>query len=155
MLQRLWQSFIESLPVIGIGLGVVFVGLVSLIGIICLMSFFVRLFSGEKRLVSRNKGYDIVPEEGRHTGSATVFTPVPAITGPNRREAVAAVSAAIAEYLGEDASAIRIHSIKQIGAPALSVEERRELVAVISASIAAELGMDVTGIRIHSIKKAA
>ena len=155
MLQRLWQSFIDSLPVLGIGLGVVFVGLVSLIGIIWLMSFFVRLFSGEKRLVSRNKGYDIVPEEKHNTGFAPAFTPVPAIAGPNRREAIAAVSAAIAEYLGEDASAIRIHSIKQVGAPALTIEERRELVAVISASIAAELGTDVTGIRIHSIKKAA
>lgn len=155
MLQRLWQSFIESLPVLGIGLGVVFVGLVSLIGIICLMSFFVRLFSGEKRLVSRKKHYDVMPEHTRPVSVAPAFTSVPAIAGPNRREAIAAVSAAIAEYLGEDASAIRIHSIKQVGAPALSVEERRELVAVISASIAAELGTDVTGIRIHSIRKAA
>ena len=77
MLQRLWQSFIESLPVLGIGLGVVFVGLVALIGIICLMSFFVRLFSGEKRLVSRKKHYDVMPEHTRPVSVAPAFTPVP------------------------------------------------------------------------------
>ena len=34
---------------------------------------------------------------------------------PNRGELIAAVSAAVAEELGEDVSAIRIHSFKKIG----------------------------------------
>ena len=49
-------------------------------------------------------------------GSAETQTaaPVSPETIPNRAELVAAVSAAIAEYSGTDASAIRILSIKKI-----------------------------------------
>ena len=70
--------------------------------------------------------------------------------------AVAAGSAALAEYLGSDISGFRIHSIKRVGgAEEIPEEQRRELIAAISAAIAEDMGEDVSAIRIHSIKKVA
>ncbi len=50
----------------------------------------------------------------KETKAEAVAAPVSEETIPNRAEFVAAVSAAIAEYSGTDASAIRILSIKKI-----------------------------------------
>lgn len=145
----------DSLTVLGIGVGVVFVGLISLIGIIYLMSFIVRLVRREERPIKRRKhSYDVIPE-------SSGFDPIahaarPALTGDRRRETVAAVSAAIAEYLGTDLSGIRIHSIRRVGgAEEPDPEARRELIAAVSAAIAEEMGTDVSGIRFISIRKAA
>ena len=146
----------ESLTVLGIGLGVVFVGLISLIGIIYLMSFFVRLSRREDR--PRKSHQEVAPE-------TLGFVPVVGgnditssrIAPEKRRETVAAVSAAIAEYLGTDIEGIRICSVKRIGGEqaGMTVEQRRELIAVISCAVAAEMGEDVSGIRIKSIRRAA
>lgn len=147
----------EALTVLGIGLGVVFVGLVSLIGIIYLMSFFVKLSQRDTR-TKKIKHPEVDPE-------ALGFVPVigrsditsSRIDPEKRRETVAAVSAAIAEYLGTDINGIRICSVKRVGEAQseMTLEQRRELIAVISAAIASEMGTEVTGIRITSIRRAA
>ena len=143
----------DSLTVLGIGFSVVFFGLLCLIGIIYLMSFIVRLVRHE-RPAEVHKHETVLPE---YRGSPAIGSIAPSpLSGEKRRETVAAVSAAIAEYLGTDIGGMRIVSIKQVGEDAqLSQAERRELIAAISAAIAAELDTDVTGIRIHSIRKAA
>ena len=73
---------------------------------------------------------------------------------PNRGEVVAAVSAALAEELGTDVSAIRILSFQRVGgvAPAAG-SDRGEMVAAVSAAVAEELGTDVSAIRIRSFQK--
>lgn len=84
--------------VVVLGIGTVFVGLISLI-ILCKI---VGLICG-----AANKE--------KSTPVAT--TPAPAVANEpiaNRQEIIAAVSAAIAEELGTDISAIRILSFKKI-----------------------------------------
>lgn len=143
----------DSLTVLLIGFGVVFVGLLSLIGIIYLMSFIVRLIRREEVPRKKESFSEIIPQHTIKYSANNFINDAPALTGEKRRETVAAVSAAIAEYLGTDASGFRIHSIKRVGESGASRSDRRELVAVISAAIASRLDTDVTGIRIHSIKK--
>lgn len=143
----------DSLTVLGLGFSVVFFGLLSLIGIIYLMSFIVRLVRREKPSV-RTHHETVLPEY--HHSPVLADSSGTRLTGEKRRETVAAVSAAIAEYMGTEPEGIRIHSIKRVGAESeIPAADRRELIAVISAAIATELGTDVTGIRIHSIRKAA
>ena len=144
----------ESLSMIGVGFSVVFVGLISLIGIIYLMSFIVRLVRREQKLPSAFTNTDPNPLP---QSSGSILPASNRLTGEKRREIVAAVSAALAEHLGTDVSGIRIHSIRRVGgeAEALVSADRRELIAVISAAVAEELGTDVTGIRILSVRKAA
>ena len=76
------------------GLGTVFFGLICLIILCSLMSFIFQKVHKEKPPVAENS---VVSEEI-----------------PNREETVAAISAAIAEDLGRDISAIRILSIKKM-----------------------------------------
>jgi|ADurb_Total_1213_FD_contig_21_377530_length_343_multi_5_in_0_out_0_1 Na+-transporting methylmalonyl-CoA/oxaloacetate decarboxylase gamma subunit len=82
-----------------IGLATVFVGLILLIIICKLMSWFCITFLNSK------KAPDAQP---------AVNTGVKTETIPNRQEFVAAVSAVFAEELGTDVSHIRIHSIKKL-----------------------------------------
>ena len=142
----------NPLLVLGIGLAVVFFGLFCLIGIIYLMSFIYRVASGEnklKKLASSSVDLkDVVPESAAPA--------VPALTGERRRTLIAAVSAAVAEYMGTEPSGLRIHSIKRVGAAgdiASSAGDRRELMAAISAAVAMQLDTDVSAIRIHSIRR--
>ena len=62
----------------------------------------------------------------------------------------AAVAAAIALYLGEDVSGLRIHSVKPL---TRKVVLRQPMVAAISAAIATCMGTDVSGLRIRSIRR--
>ena len=84
--------------VVVLGIGVVFLGLVLLIGCVYLMNFLVEKFS---------KKEEVKP--------ATTES-VPAVNDeiPNREELVAAVCAAIAEEEGTDITAIRVVSIKKV-----------------------------------------
>lgn len=75
------------------GLGTVFVGLVCIILLVTLMSYVCRKSEGKSAPIA-----------------ATVDAPKAGV-GP---ELIAAVSAAIAEEMGTDISAIRIISMKQI-----------------------------------------
>ena len=87
-----------------------------------------------------------------------VSAPVAEAEIPNRGEVVAAVSAALAEELGTDVSAIRILSFRRVGGavPAAdAVPNRGEVVAAVSAALAEDLGTDVSAIRIRSFQKAS
>ena len=72
-----------------------------------------------------------------------------------RGELVAAVSAAIAEELGTDVSAIRILSLTPVGGVSRAASDRGALVAAVSAAIAEDLGTDVSAIRVLSMRQAA
>ena len=80
-----------------LGVGIVFLGLVCIVLLCYVIGVFCRL--GDK-----------TPDSGK----SAVATPSTAGEIPNRQEFVAAVSAAIAEYMGKDISAIRILSIKRM-----------------------------------------
>ncbi len=87
--------------VVLLGLGVVFVGLISIVVLCSLMGGIVRLFSREKEV-----HVPVAP-----ASAAPVAVPA-AI--PNRGELVAAIACAVAEELGADVNAIRIVSLKKI-----------------------------------------
>lgn len=85
--------------VVGLGIGTVFVGLISII-ILCKIVSFCCKGSGNKT-------------------SAEKTAPAPVVTAQpqqieNRQEIIAAVTAAIAEELGTDIKALRILSFKKI-----------------------------------------
>ena len=74
---------------------------------------------------------------------------------PLKGELVAAITAAVAEELGTDVSAFRVHSLRRVGAPSAPIADpnRGELIAAVTAALAEELGTDVSAIRVHSFKK--
>ena len=82
-----------------IGMGTVFIGLVCIIFICAVMSKIVKLF-----------------EKSAADKPVLTGTPKPQLPAAieNRAELVAAISAVIAEELGTDITAIRIHSLKRI-----------------------------------------
>ena len=84
--------------VVVLGIGVVFLGLVLLIGCVYLMNFLVEKFSKK--------------EEAKPATTESAPTVNDEI--PNREELVAAVCAAIAEEEGTDITAIRVVSIKKV-----------------------------------------
>ncbi len=87
----------SNLFVVSMGIGIVFFGLVFIIFLCLIMSAIIKLF--EKK-----------------SNSKTPVVPAPAVEEKeeNRQEIIAAVSAAVAEDLGKDISAIRILSFKKI-----------------------------------------
>ena len=89
----------DTLFVCLMGLGTVFVGLICII-IVC------KIVSGIIRLSEKKA-------PAKETAEAT---PVPAASAeiPDKQRLIAAVSAAIAEELGTDVSALRIISFKKI-----------------------------------------
>lgn len=86
--------------VIGMGLGIVFVGLISIILICYLMGFIIKSLEDRKPVAVTN---------------AAPAAPI-ASADPieNKGELVAVVSAVIAEELGESVEAIRIKSIRKV-----------------------------------------
>jgi len=88
------DKLLECLSVTGIGMGTVFVGLICLVGICKLVGLICSKLP-----------------DGKKNGDAAL---PPSDDIPNRQEFIAAVSAAIAEELGEDVTAIRITSIRRI-----------------------------------------
>lgn len=92
----------SNLFVVALGLGTVFSGLIIIIILCKLMSFFVRL-----------------TETNESTTAPAVATPTPATSAVNapiadKQPLIAAISAVVAEELGTDISNIRIHSIKRV-----------------------------------------
>lgn len=90
----------ETVPnglVVAMGIGIVFVGLISIVIICSIMSA-------------------ILAPKGKKTVEAVKAAPTAAVDNKieNRQEIIAAVSAVIAEELGTDISALRIHSFKKI-----------------------------------------
>ncbi len=125
------------------GIAIVMIGLTCLILLCVLMSKVYQLLAkdGEKKAAS--------PKD-----TSLVAVPSVSATIPNKGELVAAISVALAEEIGADISAIRIHSIRRVGgiSPAPS-PAHGELVAAISAAVAEEIGTDISAIRIHSIRR--
>ncbi|HMM31498.1 MAG TPA: hypothetical protein PKB13_06935 [Clostridia bacterium] len=90
-------------------------------------------------------------EHEKTFGGVTAYEPVPyAPDTIDRGRFDAAVAAAIASYLGEDVSGLRIHSVKLLSRKAMP---RQPMVAAISAAIATVMGTDVSGLRIRSIRR--
>ena len=87
-----------------LGIGVVFLGLVCIIGIIELMNLIVSKIEGAKKPASQETATSVAP------------SPAPAVNAPieNREELVAAICAAVAEENGTDISAIRVVSFKKL-----------------------------------------
>lgn len=85
--------------VILMGIGIVFAGLISIIILCSIMGLILRDRKSEK------KADDAVAQPTASVENYEI---------PNKQQFVAAVSAVIAEELGKDISAIRIHSIKKI-----------------------------------------
>lgn len=90
---------ISNTFVILMGLGIVFIGLICIIYLCYIMSYFVQKFAKPTPVQA----------------SASTVAPAPAkSTIANRQEFIAAVSAVIAEELGRDVSAIKILSVKEL-----------------------------------------
>ena len=134
--------------VVLMGMGTVFFGLICIILLSTIMSKVCQKLAGKS---------DAAPA----APASVETTAAPAVQNApiqNRQAMIAAISAAIAEELGTDVSAIRIRSLKHVGgaAPAVSTNaNRQELIAAVSAAIAEDLGTDISGIRIRSFKKVA
>ena len=132
--------------VVLMGMGTVFFGLICIIVLSTIMSKVCQNLGG--------KTTDAAPAPAETTAAPAVQNaPI-----QNRQAMIAAISAAIAEELGTDVSAIRIRSLKHVGgaAPAVATNaNRQELIAAVSTAIAEDLGTDVSGIRIRSFKKIA
>lgn len=93
---------ISNALVVALGVGIVFIGLICIIILCKIMSAIC--------MMSTNKDSDT----SNSTSTPTVAAPVAAQPIQNRQEIIAAVSAALAEELGTDVSAIRILSFKKI-----------------------------------------
>ena len=96
------MTFLESLTTSGVGFLIVFIGLAILIALVAVMGKICgKLLSEEK--------------------APACSAPVAPAVAPaakeiaNREELVAVLSAAVAEELGTDVSAIRVLSLKEIG----------------------------------------
>ena len=91
----------SSIPgVIMLGLGMVFVGLISIIIICKIMGMIFGAFKAPKKDTESQKA-----SPAAATNNAVI---------ENRQEIIAAVSAAVAEELGTEVSALRIISFKKI-----------------------------------------
>jgi sodium pump decarboxylase gamma subunit len=100
-------SLTEDLTVCALGVGIVFAGLIVIILLCKILGAVCQI--AEK--IGANK------EDVKSAPAVTSAAPSVAdktVQIPNRREMVAAISAAIAEDLGTDVSAIRIVSIEKI-----------------------------------------
>ena len=89
--------------VVVMGMGTVFIGLICLILLITAMGAIMKRVNAKQ-------------EAQMAAARAAMPAPAAAAAGtiPNRGELVAAISVALAEELGKDVKAIRIHSIKRV-----------------------------------------
>ncbi len=87
----------SNIFIVGMGVGTVFIGLLCIVLLCLIMSAICRAFE-RKPKTAEAPAAPVSPEK-----------PI-----ENRQEIIAAVSAALAEEMGTDISAIRIHSFKKI-----------------------------------------
>lgn len=87
----------SNLFIVGMGVGTVFIGLLCIVLLCLIMSAICRAFEKKPKTAKAP------------VASASAEKPI-----ENRQEIIAAVSAALAEEMGTDISAIRIHSFKKI-----------------------------------------
>lgn len=134
-----------------VGMTVIFIGIIGIVIIICLISLLFRRRS-ERAFPERSDSEAQVDLPTENEGS---------ISGEERRELIAAISAAICAATGMSLRSMRIRSIKRISAEGaerygLKTHEsfgRGEKIAAISAAIAVAGGMSSNGFRIVSIRK--
>lgn len=93
------MSEVSSALVVGLGMGTVFVGLVTIIVLCYIMSAVVKLFEKGKK----------VEEAQKVAVPAASNAPI-----QNKQEIVAACCAVIAEELGTDVKNIRVKSFKRV-----------------------------------------
>ena len=110
-------SFGDSLASSGIGFLIVFIGLICLIALVSLMGAVCqKVLKDEKK--PAKKAAPAAPAKKAAPAPAKKAAPAP-VAAPaviaNRDELVVAFSAAVAEELGTDVSAIRVVSLKEIG----------------------------------------
>jgi sodium pump decarboxylase gamma subunit len=97
--------FWETLANSGLGLLIVFIGLGMLIALVYVMGAFCKKLIHEEN----------APQKAPAASAAPSASAVPSATDiPNRDELVAVLSAAVAEELGTDVTAIRVVSLKQV-----------------------------------------
>lgn len=98
------QNEIATWFVVVMGMGTVFIGLACLIILITIMGAIMKRVNAK--------------QEAAMAAARAKMPPRPAAAAsdviPNRGELVAAISVALAEELGKDVKAIRIHSIKRV-----------------------------------------
>ena len=105
--------FGESLASSGVGFLIVFIGLICLIALVSLMgSICGKVLSDDKKAVKKAPA---APAKAAPAKAAPLKTASASAAIENRDELVVAFSAAVAEELGTDVSAIRVVSFKQIG----------------------------------------
>ena len=124
--------------VVLIGVGTVFAGLVMLIIAIKIMTLCIGL--GRKK------------EDTELKSPAPAETAVPTPQMPHDK-LVAVASAAIAEYIGNDAEGLRILSVKPVGSVQQDMSDVRLRNVAIAAAIAEAIGTSPEGLRILSVKK--
>lgn len=100
------ENEISNAFVVLMGMGTVFVGLICIIILCLVVGLFCRIGNKKENSESRTSGV-VVGADGP-AAKGTDLSP------EKRREVIAAVSAALAEEMGTDISAIRIHSFKKI-----------------------------------------
>lgn len=93
---------IPSWFVVVMGIGIVFIGLICIVVLCVFMSKIVRL-------LEKNTAPAAAPAAAPAPAAVQTAEPI-----ANRQELVAAISAALAEELGTDVSAIRILSLKKV-----------------------------------------
>lgn len=130
-----------------LGMGTVFFGLLMLIGLTKLMSFLININK-------KNKNNDLDeaanPAKNTHAMMQPAYAANAAISDRKLFDAV--VSSAIAEYIGDHISGIRINSVRQLNETSQPFD-RGQFAAAVSAAVATAMGEQVKGIRIKSIKK--
>ena len=98
------MTFLESLMTSGVGFLIVFIGLSILIALVSVMG----------KICGKLLSEEGAPAEKAPAKAAPAAAPATQEIA-NREELVAVLSAAVAEELGTDVSAIRVLSLKQIG----------------------------------------
>ncbi len=149
----------SPLIILVIGMAVVLVGLICIIGIVKLMSFICAVFFGNRgNRSSKKQTQDTVREyDSSFNRSDSIAVSKPLVTPVGeRRQLIAAISAAIAAESGIAAERMRICSIRRLDGRAASsvpLKDRREFIAAVSAAIASESGIAADRMRICSIRR--
>lgn len=73
-----------------------------------------------------------------------------AVISGDRGQFIAAVTAAIAAYMGTEPQGLRVHAVRRLGAE--QPENRAQFVAALSAALAMAMNTEPQGLRIHSIR---
>ena len=100
------QNEIATWFVVVMGMGIVFIGLVCLIVLISIMGAIMKRVNAKQEAALAAARANM---PARSPAPAAALAEI-----PNRGELVAAISVALAEELGKDVKAIRIHSIKRV-----------------------------------------